>query len=55
MKSETKMEFVETSNVIWDEVTIDTAAAGNFQEIFQLCQLTIERLRKAGCGNTCSP
>ncbi|MEH7254175.1 DNA repair exonuclease [Neobacillus niacini] len=47
---ETKKEFVETSNVIWDEVSIDTAEANNFQEIFKVCQLTIERLRKAGMG-----
>ncbi len=53
-ETETKMEFVETSTVIWDEVTIDTAESDNFQEIFQLCQLTIERLRKAGWEH-CSP
>ena len=47
---ETRKEFVETSDIVWDEISIDTAAANNFQEIFHLCQLTIERLRKAGVG-----
>lgn len=47
---EAKKIFVETSDVVWEEVSVDTASAQNFQEIFQLCQLTIERLRKAGIG-----
>jgi DNA repair exonuclease SbcCD nuclease subunit len=47
---EVKTEFVETSDVWWEEVTVDAASAQSFQEILQLCQLTIERLRKAGIG-----
>ncbi|MDF2787768.1 MAG: repair exonuclease [Neobacillus sp.] len=45
-----KKKFIETSDVLWEEVTVDAASAQSFQEIFQLCQLTIERLRKAGLG-----
>ncbi|WP_419888767.1 metallophosphoesterase family protein [Neobacillus niacini] len=47
---EVKKEFIETSDILWEEVTIDAAGANNFQEILQLCQLNIERLRKAGKG-----
>jgi DNA repair exonuclease SbcCD nuclease subunit len=47
---EAKKEFIETSDVLWEEVTVDAVSAQSFQEIFQLCQLTIERLRKAGLG-----
>lgn len=47
---EAKTEFLETSDVLWEEVTVDASSAESFQEILQLCQLTIERLRKAGIG-----
>ncbi|WHY02013.1 DNA repair exonuclease [Neobacillus sp. DY30] len=46
----TNKEFIETSDVLWEEVTVDVSSAQSFQEIFQICQLTIERLRKAGTG-----
>lgn len=45
-----KKKFVETSDVVWEEASVDAASAQSFQEIFQLCQLTIERFRKAGVG-----
>ncbi len=45
-----KTEFIETSDVLWEEVTVDAASAQSFQEVFQVCQLTIERLRKGGIG-----
>jgi DNA repair protein SbcD/Mre11 len=47
---EAKKEFVATSDVVWEEVSVDAASAQSFQEIFQLCQITIERYRKAGIG-----
>ncbi|MEH6994331.1 DNA repair exonuclease [Neobacillus drentensis] len=47
---EAKKEFVATSDVVWEEVSVDAAPAQSFQEIFQLCQITIERFRKAGIG-----
>ncbi|WHZ04450.1 DNA repair exonuclease [Neobacillus sp. YX16] len=47
---EAKKEFVATSDVVWEEVTVHAASAQSFQEIFQLCQITIERYRKAGIG-----
>lgn len=47
---EAKKEFVATSDVVWEEVTVDAASAQSFQEIFQLCQIIIERYRKADIG-----
>lgn len=47
---ETTKTFIETSDVVWEEVSVDTSTAHSFQEIFKLCQVTIERLRKPGIG-----
>lgn len=47
---ETTKTFIETSDVVWDEVSVDASPVHSFQEILQLCQLTIERLRKPGIG-----
>jgi DNA repair protein SbcD/Mre11 len=47
---EAKKEFLATSDVVWEEVSVDAALAQSFQDIFQLCQITIERFRKAGIG-----
>jgi DNA repair protein SbcD/Mre11 len=47
---ETTKTFIETSDVVWDEVSVDASPAHSFQEILRLCQLTIERLRKPGIG-----
>ena len=44
------MEFVATSDVIWEEVTIDGSQALSFQDIFQLCLMTINQLRKPAIG-----
>jgi DNA repair protein SbcD/Mre11 len=47
---ETTNTFIETSDVFWEEVSVDASTAHSFQEILRLCQLTIERLRKPGIG-----
>ncbi|MCM3690292.1 metallophosphoesterase family protein [Neobacillus niacini] len=47
---EARKEFIVTSDVVWEEVYIDAASAQSFQDIFHLCQITIERFRKAGIG-----
>ncbi|MDM5328383.1 DNA repair exonuclease [Neobacillus sp. CF12] len=47
---ETTKTFIETSDVVWEEVSVDASTAHSFQEILRLCQLTIERLRKPGIG-----
>jgi DNA repair protein SbcD/Mre11 len=51
---ETTKKFIETSDVVWDEVSVDASSAHSFQEILQVCQLTIERLRKPGIGTLLS-
>jgi DNA repair protein SbcD/Mre11 len=47
---ETTKTFIETSDVVWEEVSVDTSTANSFQEIFKLCQVTIEGIRKLGIG-----
>jgi DNA repair protein SbcD/Mre11 len=46
----TKMEFVETSDVVWQEASVDASTAATFQDIFLLCQEAISHLRKANIG-----
>jgi DNA repair exonuclease SbcCD nuclease subunit len=48
--SEANMEFVATSDVVWDEVTIDGSQAVSFQDIFKICLMTINQLRKPNIG-----
>jgi DNA repair protein SbcD/Mre11 len=43
-------EFIETSDVVWEEISVDASSAHTFQDILKLCQLTIERVRKPGIG-----
>ncbi|MEH7180801.1 metallophosphoesterase family protein [Neobacillus vireti] len=47
---EANIKFIETSDVVWEEVSVDAASAHTFQEVLQLCQVTIERFRKTGRG-----
>jgi DNA repair protein SbcD/Mre11 len=47
---ETTKTFIETSDVVWEEVSVDASPAHSFQEILRLCQVTIERLRKPSIG-----
>jgi DNA repair protein SbcD/Mre11 len=47
---EPNMEFVATSDVVWEEVTIDVSQAVSFQDIFHLCLMTINQLRKPAIG-----
>jgi DNA repair protein SbcD/Mre11 len=47
---ETIKAFIETSDVVWEEVSVDASFANSFQDILQLCRLAIERLRKPRIG-----
>jgi len=47
---ETTKAFIETSDVVWEEVSVDASSAHSFQDILQLCRLAIERLRKPRIG-----
>jgi DNA repair protein SbcD/Mre11 len=44
--SEAKMNFVETSDIIWEEASIDASTSPTFHEVLQLCQSAMNRLRK---------
>jgi DNA repair exonuclease SbcCD nuclease subunit len=54
--SDTKndLKFIETSDVVWEEAVIDSAATRNFQEILQMCQATMETYRKRHHGTLLS-
>jgi DNA repair protein SbcD/Mre11 len=47
---ETTKSFIETSDVVWEEVSVDASPAHSFLEILQICRLAIERLRKPRIG-----
>jgi exonuclease SbcD len=40
------LEFLESSDIIWEEALIDAAEARSFYEIFQLCQEAINQKRR---------
>jgi DNA repair protein SbcD/Mre11 len=41
-----KLNFVETSDVVWEETEVDATSANSFNDIFQLCQMTLNQVRK---------
>ncbi|OIK12376.1 DNA repair exonuclease [Bacillus sp. MUM 116] len=48
--SEANLDFVETSDIVWEEAVIDASSAENFHQILQLCQTTINGFRKENSG-----
>jgi DNA repair protein SbcD/Mre11 len=48
------LKFIETSDIVWVEAVIDAATARSFQEIFQMCQVTIASYRKKDIGTLLS-
>ncbi|MCM3567905.1 DNA repair exonuclease [Neobacillus mesonae] len=47
---ESNISFIETSDIVWEEVEIDAGSQETFHEIFQLCQSVMNQLRKEGKG-----
>ncbi len=45
-----KMNFLETADIIWEEAVVDAASAKSFHEVLQLCQTTINSVRKEQKG-----
>ncbi|WP_235846493.1 metallophosphoesterase family protein [Neobacillus drentensis] len=43
---DTKMNFLETADIIWEEVVVDASSARSFHELLLLCQTTIKSVRK---------
>ncbi len=44
------MDYIESSDIIWEEAVIDAASASSFHDIFHLCQTTINSVRKTEMG-----
>jgi DNA repair exonuclease SbcCD nuclease subunit len=44
------LTFIESSDVIWDEAVIDAEGVQSFQEIYQLCQISISQYRQQRAG-----
>jgi hypothetical protein len=42
--------FIESADVIWDDVTIDGSQAASFNEIYQLCLAALDGKRRADKG-----
>ncbi|WP_066068330.1 metallophosphoesterase family protein [Neobacillus soli] len=47
---DTKINFVETSDIVWEEAVVDAASVSSFNAILQLCHSTINDLRKEKSG-----
>lgn len=48
--SDTKLDFIETADVIWDHISVDVQDARSFHEIYTICQNAISSCRKKGQG-----
>jgi DNA repair protein SbcD/Mre11 len=44
------IDFIESSDIVWEEANIDASTAQSFQEVFQLCQTKLNSLRKVKNG-----
>lgn len=45
-----EVSFVETADVIWEEIMIDGKNAESFNDVYQLCLSTLDEKRKEGKG-----
>lgn len=48
--NETALEFIETSDIVWETIRLDVGSAEGFQEIYQRCQNAIDSLSQRGTG-----
>jgi DNA repair protein SbcD/Mre11 len=48
--NDTKLDFIETADIQWESLQLDGQEATSFQELFILCQKTLEDNRKLGKG-----
>lgn len=49
-----EMNFLETSDIIWEDIVINAASAKNFLEVLHLCQTTINSVRREQKGTLLS-
>ncbi|MBO0961327.1 DNA repair exonuclease [Neobacillus sp. MM2021_6] len=47
---DTKMDFIESSDMIWEEAVIDADSANSFHDVLRLCQAAINTIRRAQIG-----
>ncbi|MDR7001300.1 DNA repair exonuclease [Neobacillus niacini] len=52
--SERSFNFIETSDIVWEDAVIDASSAENFHQILELCQTTINGIRKKKTGTLLS-
>lgn len=49
-ENDSKLDFFETSRVIWEEIMIDAKMAVSFNDVYQLCRSAIDEKRREGIG-----
>ncbi len=47
---DTKLEFIETADTIWDHLDIDGQGVNSFHDLYQRCLLEMENMRRPGRG-----
>ncbi|PLS03010.1 metallophosphoesterase family protein [Neobacillus cucumis] len=52
--SEAQLDFIEASDIIWEDVTVDAATAVSFDDLYHLCQSAINTVRKERIGTLLS-
>lgn len=53
-EQETKLTFLESADIVWEETIVDAHNAGSFQDVLHLCQTAIQQSRKEGKGTILS-
>lgn len=48
------LSFIETSDIVWEEAVVDTSSAGNFHDVYLLCQNVIQQYRNLYKGTLLS-
>ncbi|MGG3471163.1 DNA repair exonuclease [Neobacillus pocheonensis] len=48
--SDVKLDFIVTSDIIWQETVLNAASSSNFDEVLQLCQTKIDGFRQERTG-----
>ncbi|MED3623031.1 metallophosphoesterase family protein [Neobacillus thermocopriae] len=43
---DTKLDFIEAADILWEQVKVDASTVSRFQELLQLCQKEINKYRK---------
>lgn len=49
-KSETALQFIETSDIIWETITISATESSSFHDLYSKCKEAMENIRKTDQG-----